>query len=469
MYDDTIAAISTSVGEAGIGVVRISGKNALPVLHRVFRRGGSRPSPSNPYPSKEDGRRDFESHRVYYGRILDTQTAEVIDEVLAFCMLAPHSYTKEDVVEIHCHGGPVPLQRVLLAVLRAGARMALPGEFTLRAYLNGRIDLAQAESVADIIRSKTDRGLALAMKGLSGQLSQRVRDIRQQLLRQLAYLEATIDFSEDDIPYEDVESPIEGCLETVNEMLATADQGIMSKQGLRVAIVGRPNVGKSSLLNALLKSDRAIVTDIAGTTRDTLEEMANFSGVPVCLIDTAGIAESEDLVEQLGVERSRRAIKEADLCLLVVDCSVPIQPSDLEIAAMVSGMAVVVVANKVDLPRAITSEELEKLAPGAPVVTASTLLGEGLELLQQEILKLVFSGRVAPNDELLVSNPRHKEILGRVATHLEDALGSLRSGLPADCTTSDLRSAVDALGEITGETATEDLLDTIFSNFCIGK
>lgn len=469
MYEDTIAAISTSVGEAGIGVVRVSGKDAVPVLRRVFRKGRGGPcSPALSLPMVE-GDSPFESHRMYYGRVLDPKTLEVIDEAMAVCMLAPHSYTKEDVVEIHCHGGPVPLQRVLLAALQAGTRMALPGEFTLRAYLNGRIDLAQAESVADIIRSRTDSGLSLALKGLSGQLSHQVQDIRRRLLRQLAYLEATIDFSEDDIPEEDVENPLDSCLETVRRLMSTADQGIISKQGLRVAIVGRPNVGKSSLLNALLKSDRAIVTEIAGTTRDTLEEVANFSGIPVCLVDTAGIAESDDLVERLGVERSRRAIEEADLCLMVVDGSTPLQPVDSEIAVTISGRATVVVANKSDLPRAIPSEELETLAAGAPVVSASVVSGVGLESIQQEVLKLVFSGRVAPNDELLVSNPRHKEILGRVEAHLGDALASFRSGLPADCTTSDLRSAVDALGEITGETATEDLLETIFSNFCIGK
>lgn len=453
MYEDTIAAISTPVGEAGIGVVRISGGDATSVLRRVFAMG---PGP-------------IESHRVYYGRVADPSTGEVIDESLAFCMLAPRSYTREDVVEIHCHGGPVPLQRVLLAVLQAGARLALPGEFTLRAYLNGRIDLAQAESVADIIRSRTDRGLALAVKGLSGQLSQRVRAVRQQLLRLLAYLEATIDFTEDDIPEEDVEGPLRVGLESVGRLLATADQGIICRQGLRVAIVGRPNVGKSSLLNALLRSDRAIVTEIAGTTRDTLEEIANFSGVPVCLVDTAGIARSEDLVERLGIERSRRAMEEADLCLLVVDGAAPIQAMDREIAAMVKGKATVVVANKADLPRAVSAEELGALVEGAPMVFTSAVDGDGLEQLQEVVLQQVFSGRTAPSDQLLVSNPRHKEALGRVETHLRDALASLEAGLPADCTASDVRLALDALGEITGETATEDLLEAIFSHFCVGK
>ncbi len=455
MYDDTIAAISTAVGDAGIGIVRISGREAVAILRRIFVPAA--------------GKVPLESHRVYYGRAVDPSTGDSIDEVLAICMLAPRSYTREDLVELQCHGGPVPLQRLLLAVLKAGARAASPGEFTLRAFLNGRIDLAQAEAVADAIRSRTDRGLSLAMKGLSGQLSGRVQGVRRELMDILAYLEATIDFSEDDIPEQDVEGPLADSLATVRRMLATADQGIVCRQGVRVALVGRPNVGKSSLLNALLQSDRAIVTEIAGTTRDTLEEMANISGVPVVLVDTAGIVETQDRVERLGVERSRRAIEEADLCLLVVDRSVPLQEEDRTLAARLAGRAVLVTANKADLQAAVSDEELNQLVAGAPVVETSTLASKGLERLQAAILEMVFSGGVVQSDELLVSNPRHKAILSRTESYLSEALASMRAGLPADCTSSDLRSAIDALGEITGETATEELLDTIFSRFCIGK
>jgi tRNA modification GTPase len=456
MYDDTIAAISTSAGEAGIGIVRLSGSEAVAILRRIFRTAAR-------------GQVPLESHRVYYGRAVDPSSGAPIDEVLALCMLAPHSYTREDVVEIHCHGGPVPLQQVLHATLRAGARLAMPGEFTLRAYLNGRIDLAQAESVADIIRSRTDRGLSLALKGLSGGLSRRIRELRGELVRLLAYLEATIDFSEDDVPEEDVEGPLVHCLDSVGQLLYTADQGIVFRQGVRVAIVGRPNVGKSSLLNALLRTDRAIVTEIAGTTRDTLEETANFAGVPVCLVDTAGIVEPSDLVERLGVERSRRAIEEADLCLMVVDRSIPLCEEDRSIAATVAGRAAIIVANKADLPPGVSREELESLVEGAPVVESSTVDGRGLEELQKAVLQAVFSGRALQSDELLVSNPRHKVVLERAGSHLRDALSSLQAGLPADCSASDVRSAIDALGEITGETATEDLLESIFSHFCVGK
>jgi len=453
MYEDTIAAISTSLGEAGIGVVRISGQQATNVLRRVFSCGTGASS-SSPLSTIQGGESFFESHKVYYGRIVDPNTGDVVDEALAFCMLAPRSYTREDVVEIHCHGGPVPLQGVLLATLQAGARLAEPGEFTLRAYLNGRIDLAQAEAVADVIRARTERGLDLAMKGLRGQLSGRVRELRQQLLRQLAYLEATIDFAEDDIPEEDVRAPLEDCLSAVGMLLDTADQGIICRQGLRVAIVGRPNVGKSSLLNALLRSDRAIVTPLAGTTRDTLEETANFSGIPVCLMDTAGIAaEPLDPVERLGIERSRRAIEEADLCLMVVDSSTPLQAEDREVALAIRGKPAVVVANKADLAVALSSEQLEGLVSCAPVVWTSVSRAEGLDRLRDAVLQSAISGRAVQSDELLVSNPRHKEILSRALDHLRDALSGHESGLPVDCIATDLRASVDALGEITGETA----------------
>ncbi|MGE5618218.1 MAG: tRNA uridine-5-carboxymethylaminomethyl(34) synthesis GTPase MnmE [Sphingomonadaceae bacterium] len=489
MYDDTIAAISTSAGEAGIGIVRISGRDAVPILRRVFRKsvrggatdgGGGCLGPGTGVTGGDATRCGageaggtagvpFESHRVYYGQAVDPATGAPIDEVLVFCMLAPRSYTREDVVEIHCHGGAVPLRRVLLAVLQAGARPAQPGEFTLRAYLNGRIDLAQAEAVVDVIRSRTEKGLAVAVKGLSGHLSGRVRAIRKELLRLLAYLEATIDFEEDDVPEEDVDGPLAEGLDAVRRLLATADQGIVCRQGIRVAIVGRPNVGKSSLLNALLRSDRAIVTEIAGTTRDTLEETANLGGVPVCLVDTAGIAETRDPVERLGIERSRKAIEEADLCLMVVDRSVPLLPEDRSIAASVACKVTILVANKSDLPPVVTLEGLQSLVPGSTVVETSAVGGEGLEALVSSILDVVFSGQVVQSDELLVSNPRHKGVLMRVETHLRDALSSRHARLPADCTASDLRAAVDALGEITGETATEELLDTIFSRFCVGK
>jgi tRNA modification GTPase len=458
MYDDTIAAISTATGDSGIGIVRISGRGAREVLRHVFVPAAGQGAAGS-----------LESHRVYYGHAVDPTTGEVIDEVLALCMLAPRSYTREDVVEIHCHGGPVPVQRLLLSVLQSGARLAVAGEFTMRAFLNGRIDLAQAEAVADVIRSRTDRGLALAMKGLGGHLSRQVRAARQELLRVLAYLEATIDFVEDEIPEEDVEGPLRAGLERVQRLLATADQGIIARQGVRVAIVGRPNVGKSSLLNALLKSDRAIVTEIAGTTRDTLEETANFGGVPVCLVDTAGIADSVDPVERLGVERSRRAIDEADLCLLVVDGSAPLSGEDRRIAQALRGAPAIIASNKADLPSVPAEGELEALIEGAPVVRTSALSSEGLEALQEMVLRAVLCGNVAQTDEVLVSNPRHKGALLRAEAALRDALASVEAGLPADCTASDIRAAVDALGEITGETATEDLLETIFSHFCIGK
>ena len=460
MYDDTIAAVATAVGDAGIGIVRMSGPEAVALLWRVFRPG------SGPDPVPET---TVESHRVYYGQVIDPSTGERLDEALAICMLAPRSYTREDVVEIHCHGGPLPVRRVLQAVLQAGARLAQPGEFTLRAYLNGRIDLAQAEAVAEVVRSRTDRGLAIAVKGLGGQLSGQIREIRSRLVRALAYLEATIDFSEDDIPEEDVEGPLRRCLAEVERLLSTADQGIVARLGVRVAILGRPNAGKSSLLNALLRTDRAIVTEIPGTTRDTLEETADFSGVPVVLVDTAGLAESSDPVERLGIERSRRAMAEADVCLVVVDGSAPVQAGDREIAQSAAGKPSVIVASKADLRAEADQAELIRLVPGAPVVATSVQTGAGLDDLRHAVVRAVLSGEAVQSDELLVSSPRHKEVLIRTALHLKDALSCLETGLPADCTASDVRAAIDALGEITGETATEDLLQSIFSHFCVGK
>jgi len=455
MFDDTIAAIATPPGEGGIGIVRISGRDAVAILGRVFSPAGS--------VSK------FESHRVYYGHAVEQPGGPPIDEVVALCMLAPRSYTREDVVELHCHGGPVPLRRVLMAALRAGARPAMAGEFTLRAFLNGRIDLAQAEAVMDVVRSRTDLGLSLAMAGLGGRLSERVSAIRKDLVATLAYLEATIDFPDDDFPEEDVGGSLDRSLEALRQLLASADQGIICRQGARVAIVGRPNVGKSSLLNALLQADRAIVTEIPGTTRDTLEETADFGGVPVCLVDTAGIVESQDPVERLGVERSRRAIESADLCLLVVDRSARLLPEDREVASALAGKRAILVANKSDLPRATAPDELASLVQGAPIVETSASACSGLDALRGAVVELLVGTSAKQSDELLVSNPRHKAVLERAERYLRDAVASMEAGFPTDCVASDVRAAVDCLGEITGETATQELLEEIFSRFCVGK
>jgi tRNA modification GTPase len=450
--DDTIAAISTPLGEGGIGIVRLSGEEALPILRRLFRgvRG--------------DG--VLESRRLTYGHIVDPASGEVVDEVLVSYMRAPYTYTRQDVVEINAHGGIVPLRRILELTLRHGARLASPGEFTVRAFLNGRLDLAQAEAVLDIVRAKTEAGLRVAVDQLDGRLSQEVRAMRVSLVDILAYLEASIDFPDDEVPPQDIAPVLEQARAGIERLLAHADQGIIYRQGVRAAIVGRPNVGKSTLLNTLLRTERAIVTPIPGTTRDTLEETMYLQGIPLVLVDTAGIAATENLIERLGVERSREALRRADLALLVVDGSESLTEADGEIAGLVGQRPAILVINKNDLPQVVA--ELD-LLPDAPRVRLSALTGEGLETLEETVVEAVLSGRVMASDEPLVSNPRHKALLQRALEHVASAQKAHEREMPADFVAIDLTAAVNALGEITGETMSEDLLESIFSRFCVGK
>ena len=445
MYQDTIAALSTPLGESGIGIVRLSGPDALAIAEKVF------PSP-------------LQDRRLVYGHIIDPATKEVIDEVLVSYMAAPHTYTREDIVEINCHGGPSPLQRVLELVLRHGARMANPGEFTLRAFLNGRIDLAQAESVLDVVRAKTAASLRVAVQGLRGSLSQSLKAVRAELMSILAYLTARIDFPEDEVAEQEIIPPLEEARKMLKGLISNADQGIIYRQGVRTAIAGRRNVGKSSLLNRLLRQSRAIVSPVPGTTRDTLEEVVNLKGVPFVLVDTAGIVQSKGLVESLGVARSRRAIEQADFVLLVLDASIPLRSSDKEIITLLSEKEVLVAANKCDLPRRASFDHLPW-----DTVSISALTGEGLDRLEEKMVACVLGGKVSTSDALLVSNPRHKACLERAESHLEQALSSIAAQMPDDFVTIDLTAALNALGEITGETVTEELLDTIFRNFCVGK
>ena len=445
VYQDTIAAVSTPIGEGGIGIVRLSGKQALPIVRKLF-------------PGQ------LANRRLVYGHIVDPDKGEVVDEVLVAYMEAPHTYTREDIVEIDCHGGPVALQRILELVLQCGARLANPGEFTLRAFLSGRIDLSQAESVLDVVKAKTQAGLRLAVDGLGGRLSEPIKHVRSSLMDMLAYLTARIDFPEDDVYEQDITEPLEKAQSTLEELIADADAGIVYRQGVRTAIVGRPNVGKSSLLNRLLRESRAIVTSVPGTTRDTLEEVVNLKGVPFLLIDTAGIIESKDEVEALAVERSRKAIEQADFVLLVIDSSEPLTGSDRELIDGITDKAVLVAANKSDLPPGVDANGLPWLQ-----VSTSALTGEGLAELENGMVNSVLGGRVVPSDAPLVTNPRHKEALLRAKEHLEHARASAAEKMPEDFVTIDLTAALNALGEITGETVTEELLDTIFSRFCIGK
>jgi len=477
MQNDTIAAIATPPGIGGIGVIRVSGSEAFAFVHPLLRQPG--------------GRTDIPpSHLLTYGQIVDPATEEIVDEVLAAFMRAPRTYTREDVVEIQGHGGPLVLQRILRLVLAQGARMANPGEFTLRAFLNGRLDLAQAEAVMDLIDAQTEAGQRLAMQQLRGHISTQLQEARQSILAVVARIEASIDFPEEDVPTpqpEELRSLITIGQRQVDALLAGSEQGRLYRQGLRTAIIGRPNVGKSSLLNALLRSERAIVTPIAGTTRDTVEEVANLRGIPLHLIDTAGITPSDDPVEQMGVQRSRSAAESADVVLLVFDGAELLTREDRQVSeelkimgfgggadttlqvSTVRSRPVVVVINKADRERRLEIEKVHCMWPGAPFVVTSTLSGEGLPELEETVANLVLAGKTLHSESALVTSARHQEALRLAAEHLRASLVPLDQGLPLDFVSIDLRAAYDVLGEITGETASDDLLDKIFSEFCIGK
>lgn len=454
--DDTIAAVATSIGQNGVGIIKISGPEAPPIARRLFRSAS--------------GNEAFQPHRLHYGHIVDPASAAVVDEVLVVHMPQPHSYTRQDVVEIHAHGGLVPVRRILQLVLQLGARPAEAGEMTLRAFLNGRVDLAQAEAVLDIIEAKTEAGLRLATEQLGGSLSAQVAGVRTALLDVLAFLEASIDFVEDEIPFQDVIAPLGEVVTRLEQLLQNADQGLIYRQGVRAAIVGRPNVGKSSLLNALLRGERAIVTNIPGTTRDTLEETVNVQGIPLILVDTAGIrAEPADEVERIGVERSRAALSRADLALMVIDASCGLEAGDWEIAQAVRDKPALLILNKQDLPAGLTGQLDADFLPQAPRVSISAMRNEGIDALENALAELVLGGRVTLADAPLVSNPRHKALLQQALEHTKTAIAAQQRGLSSDLVSIDVHEAVEALGQITGQTVTEDLLDTIFSKFCIGK
>jgi len=478
MQNDTIAAIATPPGVGGIGVIRVSGVDSFGLVSPLLRRpgqGGEVPAISP-------------SHLLTYRHIIDPVTQEVLDEVLVAFMRAPHTYTCEDVVEIQGHGGPLVLQRILRAVLAQGARMANPGEFTLRAFLNGRLDLAQAEAVMDLIGAQTEAVQRLALQQLRGRLSIQIQDARHAVLGVIARIEASIDFPEEDVPTPqpaELRPLIEMAQRQVETLLAGADQGRLYRQGLRTAIIGRPNVGKSSLLNALLRTERAIVTPIAGTTRDTVEEVANLRGIPLYLIDTAGITPTTDPVEQMGVQRSRAAAEGADVVLLVFDGSEPLMEQDRQVSAELSllGFAtdatfdrvsvrhrrpVVLVVNKADCEQLIELAELRALWPGATLLRTSTVTQLGLKELEEALVQLVQAGKLT-SESVLVTSVRHQEALQRAVAHLRASFSSLERQLPLDFVSIDLRAAYDALGEVTGETASDNLLELIFSEFCIGK
>lgn len=442
---DTIAALATAPGDAGVAVIRVSGPEAVAAARAIFDR-------------------PLHDRRVAIGRVRDPDTGEVVDEAIAILMRAPRSFTREDVVELHVHGGGVVPAATLRLLFGLGVRAAEPGEFTLRAFLNGRIDLAQAEAVADVVRARTDVAHRVAMQGLRGRISAAVRGVRAELLAALAYLVARIDFPDEDVPAEDIVPRLHRAGEEVGRLLAGAAAGALYRDGARVALIGPPNAGKSSLLNRLLREERAIVTPMAGTTRDTLEETANIRGIPVVLTDTAGLSDAPEPIEALGIERARRAAIAADAVLLVLDRSAPAPSALPEMIALTSGRPALVALNKSDLPGAFPRQSLS-----LPAAEISALRGDGLESLEAALAGMLAGAGAGLHTEVVIANPRHAEALRRAAVAIDAALGGLASSLPEDFVSIDLRVAIDTLGEITGETAGEDLLDTIFSRFCIGK
>lgn len=457
--DDTIAALATPPGEGGIGIIRISGPEAFPIAIRLFR------------PPSGHARADLPSHRVLYGFIVDPDTSETADEVLLIPMKAPKSYTREDVVEISCHGGMAPLRQVFGLVLRHGARAAEPGEFTQRAFLNGRIDLTQAEAVLDVINSRTELALHSAMDHLRGGLAREVGGLQDRLRRLLAMVEASVDFPEEDIELlsaDTMRTEASSVFSEVVRLLGTYEEGRVLREGVSTAIVGRPNVGKSSLLNALLKEERAIVTDIPGTTRDTLEETVDIGGLPIRIIDTAGIRETHDLVEQEGVRRSLQALERADLALVVIDASQPLHRGDKEILDRACEGRAVVVLNKTDLGRHVDEKGIDRVCSDRPVVAISAKTGAGLEQLREEIVRQVFSGG-KPRDAVFITRARHRESLQKAGDALRQFLESLSAGMSGEFLAVDLQAVLDAVGEISGETTPDDILDIIFREFCIGK
>lgn len=457
--EETIAAIATPMGEGGISIIRVSGDQSIEVVNHLFKG------------------RDLTkvaSHTINYGHIIDPETGEEIDEVMASVMKAPKTYTKEDVVEVNCHGGLLVTNQILELILANGARMAEPGEFTKRAFLNGRLDLSQAEAVMDIIRAKTDKSKQVAVNQLDGSLSRLIRKFRQEILNVLAKVEVNIDYPE----YDDAEVMTTKLMKDhaislrkkMVKLLDTAKQGKVLRDGLATAIIGRPNVGKSSLLNALLHEDKAIVTNVAGTTRDVIEEYVNVKGVPLKLIDTAGIRQTSDQVEKIGVERSEKAIQTADLVLLLIDGSEPLTDEDHELIKATAGKQRIVLVNKTDLPQKVDMDELKAALDGDELITTSIVTNKGMDKLAATISRLFFNeGIESSQSQVMLTNARQIALLKKAKAALDDVLKGINDGMPVDLVQIDLRRSWDLLGEITGDSYQDELIDQLFSQFCLGK
>lgn len=460
MYTDTIAAISTAMAGAGIGIIRISGPDAVAVADKIYQAKG-----------KEKRLADQPSHTIHYGFIQDGE--EVIDEVLVMLMRAPRSFTAEDTVEINCHGGVYAMRRVLDAVLRHGARPAEPGEFTKRAFLNGRIDLSQAESVIDVIQAKNEYALKSSISQLKGSVNKKIRELRERILYQIAFIESALDDPEhislEDYPQK-LEAETSELLAEVKKLINSADNGRMIKEGIQTVILGKPNAGKSSLLNELVGEERAIVTEIAGTTRDVLEETINLSGITLNMVDTAGIRSTQDKVEQIGVEKAKEKAELADLILYVVDSSTGLDENDEAIIASLQNKKAIILLNKSDLDAVITPDMIRKKTENHyPVIEMSVREHKGIDLLEQKIKDLFYHGEISFNDEIYITNARQKASLITASEALCKVQESILMGLPEDFFSIDLMSAYEALGSIIGEAVGEDLVNEIFGRFCMGK
>lgn len=456
---DTITSISTPMGEGAIGIVRLSGPEAVEIGDKLYKG--------------KKKLKEVPSHTINYGHIIDPETHEVVEEVMISVLRAPKTFTREDIIEINCHGGILTINRILELTMTHGARMAEPGEYTKRAFLNGRIDLSQAEAVMDFIRSKTDRASKVAMNQIEGRLSDLIKQQRQSILEILAQVEVNIDYPE----YDDVEDATTEFLlaqskkikNEIDQLLETGTQGKIMREGLSTVIVGKPNVGKSSMLNNLIQDNKAIVTEVAGTTRDVLEEYVNVRGVPLRLVDTAGIRDTEDIVEKIGVERSRKALSEADLILFVLNNNEPLTEEDRTLYEVIKNEDAIVIVNKTDLERRLDIEEVKTMIGDTPLIQTSMLKQEGVDELELQIRDLFFGGEVQNQDMTYVSNSRHISLLKQARQTIQDAIDAAEAGIPMDMVQIDLTRTWELLGEIIGESASDELINQLFSQFCLGK
>ncbi len=456
--DDTIAGIATAPGEGGIGIIRISGNKSLEVCESIFK-------------SKSNKKiNEYNQRTLIYGNIYDNEN--IIDEVLVAYMKGPNSYTAEDVIEINCHGGFISVKKILELILSKDVRLAEAGEFTKRAFLNGRIDLSQAEAIIDVIKAKTDKAYEVAQNHLEGALSKKIKDLRMKVTEVLAHLEVSIDFSEEDveeITYKTLKEKSLELKEEIKKLYDTAESGKIFRDGLKTVIIGKPNVGKSSLLNAILGENRAIVTDIAGTTRDVIEEFVNINGIPLKIVDTAGIRETDDIVEKIGVEKSRESFNNADLVIMVLDSSKKLSKEDIEILEELKNKKVIILLNKIDLESNIEIDKIKEYVDEDSIINISALKNIGIDTLNTKIEEMVYRGSVRSSSDLMITNTRHKDALFKAYESINDAIKAIDDNMPYDFIEVDFKNIWDYLGYINGDTVKEDLLDTIFANFCIGK